>query len=152
MRAARFAPSFLEKRGVLEWGWLQVGSSHFDEIFSLSIGRTLKDVLTSTFSWLGQKNFEFGIHRRLESCVLFQKCANLFMLDHQSNFRSWSSDGHPVHWRKSYWEIDLQTHGAEEGQCGEHAWKNPEEPPKAAFPRSQRVIAKSGGLWIGGTR
>ena len=35
MRAARFAPSFLQKRGVMEWGWLQVGSSHFNEKFSL---------------------------------------------------------------------------------------------------------------------
>ena len=35
MRAACFAPSFLQKRGVLEWGWLQVGSSHFNEKFSL---------------------------------------------------------------------------------------------------------------------
>ena len=35
MRAACFAPSFLQKRGVLEWGWLQVGSSHFTEKFSL---------------------------------------------------------------------------------------------------------------------
>ena len=35
MRAACFAPSFLQKRGVMEWGWLQVGSSHFNEKFSL---------------------------------------------------------------------------------------------------------------------
>ena len=35
MRAACFAPSFLQKRGVLEWGWLQVGSSHINEKFSL---------------------------------------------------------------------------------------------------------------------
>ena len=35
MRAACFAPSFLQKRGVLEWGWLLVGSFHFNEKFSL---------------------------------------------------------------------------------------------------------------------
>ena len=34
MRAACFAPSFLKKRGLLELGWLQVGSSHFNEKFS----------------------------------------------------------------------------------------------------------------------
>ena len=35
MRAACFAHSFLQKRGVLEWGRLQVGSSHSNEKFSL---------------------------------------------------------------------------------------------------------------------
>ena len=35
MRATCFAPSFLQKRRVLEWGWQQVGSSHFNEKFSL---------------------------------------------------------------------------------------------------------------------
>ena len=30
-----FAPFFLQKSGVLEWGWLQIGSSHFNENFSL---------------------------------------------------------------------------------------------------------------------
>ena len=35
MRAAYFAPSFLKKWGVLEWRWLQVGTSHFNEKFSL---------------------------------------------------------------------------------------------------------------------
>ena len=35
MRAACFAPSFLQKRGVLEWEWLQVGSSNFNEKFLL---------------------------------------------------------------------------------------------------------------------
>ena len=34
MRAACFAPSFLQKRGALEWGWLQAWSSHFNEKFS----------------------------------------------------------------------------------------------------------------------
>ena len=33
MRAACFAPSFLQKRGVLEGGELQVGSSHFNELY-----------------------------------------------------------------------------------------------------------------------
>ena len=31
MRATYFAPSFLQKRGVLEGGWLQAGSSQFNE-------------------------------------------------------------------------------------------------------------------------
>ena len=31
MRAACFALSFRQKRGVLEGGWLQAGSSHFNE-------------------------------------------------------------------------------------------------------------------------
>ena len=37
MRAACFAPSFLQKRGVMEWGCLQVGSSHFNEKFQLDL-------------------------------------------------------------------------------------------------------------------
>ena len=35
MRAACFAPSLLQKRGVMKRGWLQFGSSHFNEKFSL---------------------------------------------------------------------------------------------------------------------
>ena len=35
MRVNCFAPSFLQKRGVLEWGWLQAGSSHFNKKISL---------------------------------------------------------------------------------------------------------------------
>ena len=35
MKALCFAPSFLQKRGVMEGGWLQEGSSHFNEKLSL---------------------------------------------------------------------------------------------------------------------
>ena len=39
MRAACFAPSFLLKRGALEWGCLQIGSSHFNKKILTLIGR-----------------------------------------------------------------------------------------------------------------
>jgi len=38
MRAAWFVPSFLQKRGVIKGGWVQVGSSHFNEKNLIFIG------------------------------------------------------------------------------------------------------------------
>ena len=41
MRAACFAPSFLQKRGVLNGGWHQVGNFHYHEKFSLLLDTTV---------------------------------------------------------------------------------------------------------------
>ena len=54
MRAACFAPSFLQKRGVPEWGWLQVGSSHFNAKLSPLYDTTVP----ISHSFLTKRGFE----------------------------------------------------------------------------------------------
>ena len=44
LRAACFAPSFLQNRGVLEGGWLQVGNSDLNEKFSFLMDTTVNYV------------------------------------------------------------------------------------------------------------
>ena len=60
MIATCFAPSFLQKRGVLERGWLQVRSSHFNEKLSLRKETTVV-ILESQQLVFDQNLFQTGI-------------------------------------------------------------------------------------------
>ena len=75
MRAACFAPSSLEKRGVMEGGWLQAGSFHFNEKILALIGHYSMNF--TIFNPLLQNEPCNGDSGRKGTCYTEQECGDL---------------------------------------------------------------------------